>query len=187
MQNSLIFVVKTLSDLYLLTFLLRFIMQWTRADFYNPFAQFIVRITNPLVVPARRIVPSAGGVDVPTLVVLVLLEGLATWVLLRIANAAVPPAGFAMLVFLRLVRLTLSFYTVAIIVHVVLSWIGQARYNPIGSVLSDLVEPVLRPVRRILPPIGGLDLSPLLVLVLIQAITIALPTTVATGLTAPQL
>ena len=175
MQNSLIFIVKTLADLYLLTYLLRFIMQWTRADFYNPFAQFIVRITNPLVVPARRLLPSAGGVDVPTLAVLVVLEALATLALLGLMGAGVSGGEFVVYVVLRLLNLTIWFYTIAIFVYVILSWIGQGRHHPIGEVLADLIEPVLRPVRRILPPIAGLDLSPLLVLILLQAVAIALP------------
>lgn len=174
MQDSLFFLVKTLTDLYLLTFLLRFIMQWTRADFYNPFAQFIVRVTNPLVQPARRIVPSSGGVDMPTLVVLLVLEALVTWALLAMFNLAVPVGNFILYVLLRVISLTLWFYTGAIFVYVILSWVGQGRYSPIGSILADLVEPVLRPVRRIVPPIGGLDLTPLFVLILIQAVVRAL-------------
>ncbi len=168
MQSALIFLVKTLTDLYILTFLLRFIMQWTRADFFNPFGEAIVRITNPLVVPARRLLPSARGVDVPTLVVLILLEALATLLLLSLAGASAPIDAFVYLVVLRLIDLTLWFYTIAIFVWVILSWVGSGRYSPIGAVLGDLVEPLLRPVRRIVPPIGGLDLSPLIVLILLQ-------------------
>lgn len=175
MQNALLFLVKTITDLYLLTYLLRFIMQWTRADFYNPLAQFIVRVTNPLVVPARRVIPGAAGVDMPTLIVLLGLEALATLVLLGIVGFSVPVANFIVYVVLRLINLTLWFYTIAIFVYVILSWIGQSRYNPIGEVLGDLIEPVLRPVRRIIPPIAGLDLSPLIVLLLLQAVAIALP------------
>lgn len=175
MQNSLIFLIKTITDLYLLTFLLRFIMQWTRADFYNPFAQFIVLVTNPLVLPARRVLPSAGGVDFPTLAVLVALEALVTWGLLTMVGVTVPPGTLVFWVLLRLISLTLLFYTFAIFVYIILSWIGQGRYSPIGAILGDLIEPVLRPVRRILPTIGGLDLSPLLVLILIQAVAMALP------------
>jgi YggT family protein len=175
MQNALFFLVKTIADLYLLTFLLRFIMQWVRADFYNPLAQFIVRVTNPLVLPARRLLPSARGVDVPTLVVLVALEALVTWALLALFNLNVPVPDFIVYVLLRLINLTLWFYTGAIFVYIVLSWVGQGSHSPIGAILADLVEPVLRPVRRILPAIGGLDLSPLLVLIVIQAAVIALP------------
>jgi YggT family protein len=175
MQNSLLFVVKTLTDLYMLTFLLRFILQWVRADFYNPLAEFILRVTNPLVLPARRFVPAAGGVDVPTLVVLLALQCAATWLVLSIANAAVPAGSFVLYVFLRLVSLTLWFYTISILVYVILSWLGQTYGNPIAGILRDVNEPLLRPVRRLLPPIGGLDLSPLFVIIAIQAVALMLP------------
>ncbi len=175
MQNSLFFLVKTLSELYLLTFLLRFVLQWIRADFYNPISQFILRVTNPIVTPARRILPPARGVDIPTLAVLVVLECLATWVLLSLANATAPGLVFVQYVFFRLVRLTLWLYSISILVYVILSWIAQASYSPVAVLLGELVGPVLRPVRRLLPSIGGLDLSPLLVLIAIQALMIALP------------
>lgn len=175
MQNALIFVVKTLTDLYVLTFLLRFIMQWTRADFHNPFADVILRVTNPLVRPARRLLPAARGVDLPTLILLLVLEALATLILLWLYGDRVPTSRFLVLVVLRLVNLTIWFYTIAIFVYVILSWIGQGRYSPIGALLGDLVEPILAPARRIVPPIAGVDLSPLLVLILLQAVSIALP------------
>jgi YggT family protein len=175
MQNALLFLIKTIADLYLLTYLLRFILQWVRADYYNPFAQFVLKVTNPLVVPARRLLPSVGGVDLPTLVVLVLLEALITWLLIALTGTSVPVATFALYVLLRLVSLTLWFYLISIFIYVILSWVGQRQYNPIGATLGQIVEPLLRPARRILPPIGGLDLSPLLVLILLQAAVIALP------------
>jgi YggT family protein len=175
MQNALLFLIKTIADLYLLTYLLRFILQWVRADYYNPLAQFVLKVTNPLVVPARRILPSAGGVDLPTLVVLVALEALVTWLLIALVGMRVPVIAFAWYVLLRLVSLTLWFCLVSIFIYVILSWVGQRQYNPIGAILGQIVEPLLRPARRILPPIGGLDLAPLLVLILLQALVIALP------------
>ncbi|MDH3418428.1 MAG: YggT family protein [Gammaproteobacteria bacterium] len=172
---SLIFLVRTLGDLYLLTYLLRFIMQWVRADFYNPLAQFVVKATNPLVVPARRIIPSAGGADLATLLILIILEAVLTWSLLFLGSLAVTASTFALLVPLRLINLTLWFYTISLFVYVLMSWLTQASYSPISRMLAELNEPLLGPVRRLLPPMGGLDLSPLLVLILIQAVRLALP------------
>jgi YggT family protein len=175
MQNALIFLVKTIADLYLLTFLLRFILQWVRASYYNPLSQFVLKVTSPLVVPARRALPSVGGIDVATLVVLVALECVVTWVLIKLVGAAVSVPAFLLFVLLRLVALTLWFYTVAMFVFVVLSWFAGRVHGPMAMLLADIVEPLLRPVRRALPPIGGFDLSPLLVLLLMQAAVIALP------------
>ena len=175
MRSSLIFLTKTLADFYLLTFLLRFILQWIRADFYNPFAQSIVKITNPLILPLRRVVPTSNSVDVPTLVALVLLETIVTWVLVYISGISMTLNLLPLLVLYRIISLTLWFYSISIFVYVILSWIGQGGYNPIASILSELNEPLLRPFRRILPPLAGLDLSPLLALILIQAGHLAIP------------
>lgn len=175
MQNALIFLFKTLTDLYLIAFLLRFVLQWVRASYYNPLSQFILRVTSPLVVPARRVLPSIGGVDAPTLIVLIALEFLVTWALTALLGFSLPAGPFVLYVLLRLVALTLRFYTIALLIYVLLSWFGGRGASALGSVLGDLVEPVLRPVRRIVPPIGGLDLSPLLLMLLLQAVLIGLP------------
>jgi YggT family protein len=174
MRNSLFFLIKVLGNLYLALLLLRFIMQWVRADFYNPVAQFIVKATNPLVVPARRVIPATSSIDIPTLVILILVQAAATWLLLNIASIPIGLAEFAVLVILRLALLTLSLYTWTILVFVILSWVSPG-YHPLAGVLGELNEPVLRPFRRIIPPISGIDLSPLLVLILIQAISQGIP------------
>ena len=176
MRSSLFYLVKALGDLYLLAFLLRFLLQWVRADFYNPFTQAIVQITNPLVRPAQRFIPTSRNVDVPTLTVLVVLEGILTWFLLYIGGS---PSGtiapLPILIFFRLISLVLWFYSVSILIYVILSWVGPGGRHPVAAVLADLNEPILRPARRILPTIAGLDLSPLLVLIIVQAASRLLP------------
>ena len=174
MQSALIFLVSTLANLYLAAFLLRFILQWVRAGHGNPLAQLVQRVTSPLVVPARRVLPSVAGLDLPTLIVLIVLEGVVTFLLTAIARFVPTVPTFLLYVVLRLVALTLWFYTVALFVYVLLSWFGERGGGPMGSVLAEIVEPVLRPVRRIVPPIAGLDLSPLLVMLVCQAGIIAL-------------
>ena len=175
MQSALIFLIKTLADLYLLTFLLRFLMQWVRASYDNPFAQFVLKVTSPLVVPARRVLPSIGGLDTPTLAVLILLEIVVTFVLLFVAGLSLPVAVVLVYSLLRLIALALWFYTVALFIYVLLSWFGGRGDNPMSELLGELIEPILRPARRLVPPIGGLDLSPLIVILLLQAALIALP------------
>jgi YggT family protein len=175
MQSALIFLIKTLADLYLLTFLLRFIMQWVRASYYNPLAQFVLKVTSPLVVPARRVLPSVGGLDTPTLAVLIVLEIVVTFVLLRLTGISLPAPVLLLYSLLRLIALALWFYTVALFIHVLLSWFGGRGTNPMAALLGELIEPLLRPARRLLPPIGGLDLSALVVILLLQAAMIALP------------
>jgi YggT family protein len=175
MQSALIFLFKTLTDLYLLTFLLRILMQWVRASYYNPLAQFVMKVTSPLVSPARRVIPSVSGLDTATLVVLIVLEILATFILFRLAGLSLPLPVLLLYSALRLVALTVWFYTVALFIYVVLSWFGDRGANPMAALLGQLIEPLLRPARRLVPPIGGLDLSPLIVILLLQAVMIALP------------
>jgi YggT family protein len=173
--SALLFLIKTLSNLYILLFLLRVLLQWVRADYYNPFSQFVLRATNPLVAPARRLLPRSDAVDVPTLCVLIVLEALATWLLMSIVGFSVSLAVFSYYVLLRLVALLLWLYIVSIFIYVILSWVGPRSYSPIARVLGDLVNPALNVVRRFVPPIGGLDLSPLIVLILLQTVVILLP------------
>jgi len=172
---ALLFLIKTLSNLFLLLFMLRIVLQRVRADFYNPLSQFVLRATNPLVMPVRRLIPSSAALDFPTLVVLVVLEAITTWILMSIVGMSTTPTVFASLVFLRLISLLLWMYIVGIFIYVILSWVGQGGYNPFARALANVIDPPLNVVRRFIPPIGGLDLSPLLVLVLLQAAVIMLP------------
>lgn len=172
-MNALIFLVETFSRLYLLCFLLRLLLQIARADFYHPVAQFIVAITNPLVVPARRLLPSFRRFDLPTLVVLFLLQ-LAVVTLIVVLRGLVPRVDVVLaLTVFQLCSMTIWTYIICILVWVILSWV-QARYSPMAVFLGQLVEPVLRPARRLLPPIGGLDVSPMIVTILLVAVLIAL-------------
>ena len=175
MEDSLFFLIRTLTDFYLLAFLLRFILQLIKADFYNPLTQAIVKITSPLVNPVRRVVPASKSIDTATLVVLITLEIIVTWVLITLAGLSVNTFPLLLLVLYRLVGLALWFYSVSIFMYVILSWFGQHGYNPISLVLNQLNEPLLRPLRRMLPSIAGLDFSPMLALILLQAGLMAVP------------
>jgi YggT family protein len=174
-MQSILFLIRTLGDLYVMTFVLRFLLQWVRADFYNPLAQFVVRATNPLVVPARRLIPAAGGVDLPTLIAMVLLEAALIWTMFALVSVTVAPVAFVLYVVLRLISTTLYLYMLSIFLYVILSWIAPGGYHPVGRMLADLNEPLLWPLRRILPPIAGLDLAPMLAIILIIAARMALP------------
>jgi YggT family protein len=176
MRDALIFIFRTLLDLYIITFVLRLILQWIRADFRNPLTQFIVRITNPLVIPLRRVIPPIGGLDTSTLIVVLSLELLMTVALINVACLGDPNISQTILLaLLRLIYLTLRIYLFVILIYVLLSWISPGSYNPAAALLTSITEPVLKPLRRIIPSIGGMDLSPLFALIGIQALTMALP------------
>jgi YggT family protein len=173
MSAALFFVVKTLLNLYLMAYMLRFLLQWSRADFHNPLSQFILRITDPLVRPLRRVVPGWRGLDMSAVVALLLLQLVVTAALLFMATGAVVGAGMLLYyAVLRIIVGVIQLYFVVILAHVVISWISPGHWNPLISVLHSLADPVLRPLRRLLPPIGGLDLSPLFVLIGLQALLI---------------
>jgi YggT family protein len=174
MTQSLLFIVDALSGLYISTFLLRFILQWVRASYQSPLAQFVLQITAPLVVPARRVLPSVRGIDLPTLVVIFALECVATLLLYAIAHFAPAIDAFLVTVIVRLVTLTLWLYCTVLFIYVVLSWFSET-YNPSAATLYEIVAPLLRPFRRLLPPIAGFDLTPVIVLILLQAVIYALP------------
>jgi YggT family protein len=171
--NALSFLVESFSRLYLLCFLLRLMLQVARADFYHPLAQFIVAITNPLVVPARRLLPSFRRFDLPTLIVLFVLQ-LAVVVLLLALRGIVPGIQVVLaLTVYQLCSLTIWTYIICILVWIILGWV-QSPYSPMAIFLGQIVDPVLRPARRLLPPVGGFDVSPLIVTILLTAVLIAL-------------
>jgi len=176
MQNALTFIVKTLLELYIITFVLRFILQWVRADFRNPITQFFVRVTNPLVIPTRRLIPSIGGLDTATIIIVLLLELIVTIVLINLTCVGDPYfIQIIGLTLLRIVYLTLRIYLFIILIYVVMSWISPGTFNPAASLLASIAEPALKPFRRLIPPIAGLDLSALFALIAIQALTMLLP------------
>lgn len=168
----LIFIVTTLFKLYMVTFLLRIVMQWIRADYRNPLTQFILNVTNPLVLPLRRVVPPIGKLDTSSLIVTLVLGLVCTIVAGSLERCLGQVAWFQLLwlTVLWIVDLVLTIYLVVLLIYVILSWISPGTYNPMTNLLSSICEPVLRPLRRVIPPIGGLDLSALVALIGIQAL-----------------
>lgn len=178
-MNALAFLINTFSTLYLACFLLRIVLQAVRADFYNPLSQFIVRVTDPLVRPARRLLPAMRGFDLPTFIVLVVLQLLFTALLLLIVGVE-PRIDLVLgLGIVRLIYLTVRTYIFCIFVAAILTWFGQAGYSPIAMLLRQIVDPLLRPARRIIPPVGGIDLTPLIVIALLYAALILFNDTIA--------
>lgn len=176
MQNALNFLFRTLTDLYIITFVLRFVLNWIRADARNPLAQFILRVTNPLVIPVRRFIPSVAGLDTATILLVVVLEITATVVLLNLACVTMPdPSRVVAVSLIRLVHLILNLYFFLILAYVILSWVSTGGYNPAAALLSRVVEPLLAPFRKWIPSIGGLDLSPLIAIIAIQFFVLLLP------------
>jgi YggT family protein len=174
MTQALYFVVKTLAQLYLLLLLLRFWLPWLRADFRNPIAQGILRFTSPLIVPLRRFLPSIGRLDTATVLVAFVVQYVTVLALLAIVRRAEGAPEVALVSVIELAILSLNLFFFAVLIRIILSWVAPGNYNPITALLTTLSEPILRPFRRLIPSIGGLDISPIFAIVLLQAAVIVL-------------
>ena len=158
--------VSVLFGLYILTVMLRFLLQYVRADFYNPVSQFLVMVTNPALRPLRRWIPGYGGIDWPSILLLIVLQGTELCLITLLKTGGVPAiTGLLVLVAAYLLKLMVWIYLVVIIIQAITSWINPGAYSPFTVLMYQLTEPVLRPVRRILPPMGGIDWSPLIILI----------------------
>ncbi len=176
MTQAIYFIVKTLVQLYLLLLLLRFWLPVVRADFRNPIAQGILRITSPLVIPVRRFISPIGRLDTSTILVAFVLEFLLVLVLLALRGLNVGTLPIAITAILELAIQSLNLFFFVILIKVVLSWVAPQNYNPIIALLNTMAEPVLSPFRRIIPAIGGFDISPIFAIVLLKAAEIVLQT-----------
>lgn len=166
--NAGIFLVRVLFGLYILAVLLRLLLQLVRAEFYNPFSQFIVKITNPLLVPLRRVIPGLGGVDVASIVLLISLQMLEIALIGLMAGFDFNLPGLLVLATGELLGLLINVFFYAILIQAILSWVSPGSYNPMTSLLYSLNAPILRPAQRLIPPVSGIDLSPLVVLIALQ-------------------
>ncbi len=172
LNTAAIYVIQTLGSLYLLIVLLRFILQMVRADFYNPMSQFIVRATQPLLRPLRKVIPGFGGVDLASLVLAILVQMLLMVITLILMGYGV--GGFVLQVLIWAIigvtSLFLKVFFFALIISVILSWVAPGTHNPAAELVNQICEPLLAPIRRILPNLGGLDLSPIFAFIALNLI-----------------
>ncbi|MGI2064965.1 YggT family protein [Shewanella sp. MF08487] len=163
-MNALTFLITTLFDLYLMVVILRIWLQLARADFYNPFSQFIVKATQPIIAPMRRILPSLGRFDTASFVLALLVVIVKVLLISLIAGGGIDILLFLMFAVVSVIKKAGVLLFWMLLIRAILSWFNQG-YNPIVMVMGQLTEPVLAPIRRIIPPIGGLDLSVMLVII----------------------
>lgn len=173
-SGALIYLISTLTDLYVTAILLRLLLQWVKADFYNPLSQFLVKVTNPVLVPARRLIPSIGKLDTASVVIMLLLELLQ---LVIIGLLSQTDFGFQFLLVFAVRKLLVALlltYFVLIIARIIISWFANQSRHPLIPLIYQLTEPVLRPISRLLPTMGGVDLSPLIALIALRALLLLL-------------
>lgn len=162
-MNPLVFLVDILIHLYTLALMLRLILQWVRADFYNPVSQFLVKITNPVVSPLRRIIPGYWGIDFATLILVLLFTAIKT----MIVYSNLSPETVALGTLIATLDLVLNIFLYAIIIQAILSWVNPDPYNPVVSLLNSLTWPILKHFRKLIPPISGFDISPIFAIIAI--------------------
>ncbi len=166
--QAAVFLIDTLFWLYILAVLLRLLFQMVRADFYNPFSQALVVITNPTLLPFRRFIPGLYNIDLASVVLLLVLQCLKNYIIGWILGYPSRFSGLVVVSAAQLLQLTIYVFIVAIFIRVILSWIAPyGRHNPAIGILISLTEPLMRPARRLIPPIAGLDLSPIGVFILL--------------------
>ncbi|MFT6287934.1 MAG: YggT family protein [Alcanivorax sp.] len=169
------YLIQTVTSLYLLAMMLRFILQLVRADFYNPICQFLVKITNPLVLPLRRAVPGIAGLDLASLLLSIALQFISILALLLINGLPFPnPLVLLLWSLIGIVALMVNIYFFALLGMIILSWVAPGSKNPAIYLLHQITEPVMAPFRKALPSMGGMDFSPILLFILINIIQIAL-------------
>lgn len=164
-------VINTLFGLYLLVVILRFLLQLVRADFYNPISQFIVKATNPPLIPLRKMIPGWGGIDIASLVLALLVQVIAI-VLILLLNGIQPPLQVALWATIGVLSLILKVYFWGLLITVIASWVAPNSYNPALILINQILEPAMKPIRKMMPDMGGLDLSPIIMFLGIQVLEI---------------
>ena len=166
-MSSVQFLIDFVFNIYLMVVLLRLWLQFARADFYNPFSQFVVKATQPIVAPIRRILPSIGRLDTATFVLALIVAGLKIVTLnVVLGGSGLNIMSVVILSFVIVIKEILTLVMYVLILRAIMSWVSQGN-NPMELVLSQLTEPMLAPIRRRMPEMGGLDLSMMVVIVLL--------------------
>ena len=168
MTDPIIFLIDTLCSLYLMAVLLRFLLQWCGADFYNPISQFLVKITHPPLRIMRRFVPSIGKIDSSSLVLMLSLQMLADFSILMLKGVSINIGALAILSMTQLISLLLNVLVFSVFARAILSWMNPGAFYAAASIVDALSNPILNLCRKMIPNLGGIDLSPLAALLLLQ-------------------
>jgi YggT family protein len=164
--------IRLVFEIYIFLVMLRLILQMTRSDFYNPLSQAIVKITNPPLLPLRRVIPGLWGIDLASVVLMLSLKVIEYLLIVFLVGKQAPLAGLFILAAAELARLAIYIFLGAIFIGIIVSWINPhaAYQNPAAALAQSVSNPLLRPARRLLPPISGFDFSPILVIFLLMAV-----------------
>ncbi len=175
-MQALHFIIDTLVTLYQVVLLLRLLMQLTRADFRNPIGRAIVQLTDPLILPLRRVLPPLRKIDTASVVAILLVTAIKVWILYLLLGFGFPGLAISLRgVLFDSIDLVLKTYLYSMILNAILSFVAPGNYSPAQSMLASICDPILNPIRKYIPSIAGLDLSPLWACIAIQALLIIVP------------
>jgi len=172
-QEILVFLIDTLFNLYISFLVIRMLLGLAKADFYNPISQFLVKISDPVIKPLRRFIPAIGKIDTATIVAIIGLKVVELLLLSAITGGNFSQS-FIPFVIGDILRMIVWVYIIAIIIQVVISWLGNTHGNPVVPLINSLTEPLIKPVRKVIPPIAMIDLSPMAVLLGLQVVLIVI-------------
>ena len=172
--NAGVFLVETVFGLYITVLMLRILLQLVRANFFNPICQFIVKVTNPVLVPMRRVLPNWRNLDVPATVFIIFLKTLELTVIVAIGGGQLSALAIIALALVKLMDFAILVMLVVIFIKIVISWVSPYSDNPINPLLYQLSAPLLEPARRAVPPVSGIDFSAMIVLIGLQLTRILL-------------
>lgn len=168
--DALIYLIYTVFDLYLFILVIRLVLVWVKAFYYDPFTQFIVKCTDPIIKPLRRIIPNIGSIETSTVIVIIALQ-LLKFFILSLLEFGVPNfLGLFLLAFGDAIKILLDTFFFAILFQAIMSWVNpQAQIN---RVLYQFTSPIMQPLHRIIPTMGGIDISPVFALILLKLLVI---------------
>jgi len=173
-HETLTLIIRTVGEFYALIVLLRFLLQISHADFYNPISQAVARLTQVPVAPLQKALPRIAGLDISALVLALLVKVITFGLLFVVSGRTPDPLALGLVSLISLLSMTLDIYFYAVIASVIISWVAPNSYHPAPQLISQLTEPVFKLARRVVPPIGGLDLSPILIFLIIQVVQLQL-------------
>jgi YggT family protein len=163
-----VYLVEAVFGFFVFMLLTRFHFQWLRVPFRNQIGEFVLATTNVLVIPVRRVIPGLAGLDLATLMLAWLLQAVSLWLQAAILGAEPGVAALAAVAAVDLLRYSLYILVFALIVQFVMSWVNP--YAPLAPVFDAVVRPFLRPIRRFIPPIANIDLSPAVLFIIVQVL-----------------
>lgn len=167
-SDPIVMLVKVILNLYLFIVLLRLVLQLTRADFYNPISQGIVKATSPIILPLRKVIPAIGRLDTASLVLALAVQFLTVALIVFIKGGALAPVSYAIFTVAGTLYHLLDLYFWAMLISVILSWVAPGANHPGAMLVGQITEPLYRACQRVIPTLGGLDLSPIFIFLAIS-------------------